>query len=255
VVANVVVLTIFFIWDTLAHRRETVADVKRDRTEIEPLRVRGVINTVFLAGILLAALLQSEHISGIISGWLAPVTRGASLHLSQPASVVLMALMAAGSLLATPRGLRAANGFSWGALAEVAILFAGIFVTMIPALGWLAHHGHDLGVTEPWEYFWLTGGLSSFLDNAPTYMTFATLAAGGVDLGSLTASQPHVLQAISCGAVFMGANTYIGNGPNFMVKAIADEAGFHTPSFFGYMAYAGAVLIPVFVVMTFVFFR
>jgi Na+/H+ antiporter NhaD/arsenite permease-like protein len=125
---------------------------------------------------------------------------------------------------------------------------------MVPALAFLVQHRNELGVSAPWEYFWLTGSLSSFLDNAPTYLTFAILAAGGTDLGTLSQQQPLILQAISCGAVFMGANTYIGNGPNFMVKAIADEAGYRMPSFFGYMAYAACILLPVFALVTWLFF-
>jgi Na+/H+ antiporter NhaD/arsenite permease-like protein len=253
-VANGCVLLIFLIWDLLAYRREAPADVKRDATEIQPLRVRGLINLVFLAGIVIAAVLQSEHASLMVKAALAGIYDGPPPHLSPMASVAVMAAMALGSLLATPRGVRQANGFAWGALLEVAILFAGIFVTMVPALAFLVHHRNELGVTEPWQYFWLTGTLSSFLDNAPTYLTFATLAAGGVDLGALAQAQPQILQAISCGAVFMGANTYIGNGPNFMVKAIADAAGYKTPSFFGYMTYAAFILLPVFALVTWLFF-
>jgi Na+/H+ antiporter NhaD/arsenite permease-like protein len=126
---------------------------------------------------------------------------------------------------------------------------------MVPALVWLERHGPQLGITEPWQFFWLSGGLSSFLDNAPTYLTFATLAAGPHDFAWLMDHKPLILAAISTGSVFMGANSYIGNGPNFMVKAIADEAGLKTPSFFGYMAYSMAILIPVFLVITLIFFR
>jgi len=113
-----------------------------------------------------------------------------------------------------------------------------------------------LGVTEPWQFFWLTGGLSSFLDNAPTYLTFATLAAGSHDFGPLARDDAGslMLRAISCGAVFMGAMTYIGNGPNFMVKAMADEAGFRTPTLFGYLGYSCAILLPVFLLITLLFF-
>jgi len=147
----------------------------------------------------------------------------------------------------------------------VAVLFAGIFVTMAPALLLLNQHAPSLGIREPWQFFWATGVLSSFLDNAPTYLTFAATACGldGVGLEgrylaaylALGDRATEILAAISTGAVFMGANTYIGNGPNFMVKAIAEENGVPMPSFFGYMAYSGAILIPIFVVVTFVFFR
>jgi Na+/H+ antiporter NhaD/arsenite permease-like protein len=163
---------------------------------------------------------------------------------------------AGGSLLLSPRHHHRENRFAWGPIVEVAVLFVGIFVTMTPALALLTEHGPKLGVTEPWQYFWLTGGLSAFLDNAPTYVTFGTLAAGGDDFAALAANQPSILAAISCGAVFLGACSYIGNGPNFMVKAIAEEAGYRMPSFFGYIArYSLPVLIPVFVLTTIAFFR
>src|SRR5204862_5157780 len=140
-------------------------------------------------------------------------------------------VMALLSLRLTSRRLREANAFSWGPMIEVAVLFAGIFVTMVPALELLGKHGKDFGITQPWQFFWLAGGLSAFLDNAPTYLTFATMAAGSEDFTLLVRGRvpqldgPLVLAAVSCGAVFVGALTYIGNGPNFMVKAICAEAG------------------------------
>jgi Na+/H+ antiporter NhaD/arsenite permease-like protein len=179
---------------------------------------------------------------------------------SELVGALLLALLAVLSLTLTPSALRAANGFTWAPILEVAILFAGIFVTMVPALKLLSNHSRELGLSRPWHYFWLTGSLSSLLDNAPTYLTFATLASGSGDFGRLVRNEvagidgPLVLRAISCGAVFMGALTYIGNGPNFMVKAIADAAGYRTPSFFGFLAYSYAILLPVFVLLTFVFF-
>ena len=136
---------------------------------------------------------------------------------------------------------------------------------MIPALLILNARGPELGVQEPWQFFWATGILSSFLDNAPTYLTFGATASGiaGIELqgnylGEFLSQGPmaaRILAAISCGAVFMGANTYIGNGPNFMVKAIAEQNGVKMPSFFGYMAYSICVLIPIFGLVTFLFFR
>ncbi|HEY4636186.1 MAG TPA: sodium:proton antiporter, partial [Rhodospirillales bacterium] len=168
--------------------------------------------------------------------------------------------------LATQARLRAANRFTFGPIVEVAVLFAGIFVTMVAPLLILNSRGGELGLVAPWQYYWATGSLSSFLDNAPTYLTFAATAAGQLGISvsgtrylaeflALGAQAAALLAAISCGAVMMGANTYIGNGPNFMVKAIAEENGVAMPSFFGYMAYSLAILIPIFVVITFVFFR
>ena len=139
-------------------------------------------------------------------------------------------------------------------MVEVAVLFLGIFLTMIPALELLHVRGGELGVREPWQFFWATGALSSFLDNAPTYLTFLALAQS-LGLPAEVVGVPHViLAAISVGAVAMGANTYIGNAPNFMVKAIAEAAGVRMPSFFGYMAYSGAVLLPLFAIVTVLFF-
>lgn len=132
---------------------------------------------------------------------------------------------------------------------------------MIPALYILQKNGAALGITKPWQFFWASGSLSSFLDNAPTYLTFLSVAKGlnlqndlGFVLNDGTGLSAVVLTAISCGAVFMGANSYIGNGPNFMVKSIAEENGIKMPSFFGYMIYSGCILIPVFILITFIFF-
>jgi Na+/H+ antiporter NhaD/arsenite permease-like protein len=239
-VANGLVLAIFLVWDTLAYRKEPVAPSPLAPAERQRLRLEGLINLPLLAGILVAVLLQN------------------SLPLF--GSEAIMLAMALLSLWLTSAGLRKANAFTWEPIAEVAILFAGIFVTMVPALALLSAHGKDLGVSRPWEYFWLTGLLSSCLDNAPTYLAFATMATGSTDFLQLVENRvngldgPQVLAAISCGAVFMGALTYIGNGPNFMVKAIAHEAGFKTPSFFGYLAYSCLILLPVFVLLTFFFF-
>jgi len=176
-----------------------------------------------------------------------------------------MVLLAVGSYASTKRWIRDRNRFTFYPINEVAILFAGIFVAMVPALLILEARGAELGVSEPWQFFWLTGGLSSFLDNAPTYLTFASLALGLHDLGgehggSLLALIEHeegaqLLRAISLGAVFMGANSYIGNGPNFMVKAIVEERKIVMPSFFGYMAWSVGILVPMFVIITLVFFR
>ena len=150
--------------------------------------------------------------------------------------------------------LHKANRFTFHPILEVAALFAGIFVTMLPALHILQARGAELGVREPWQFFWATGALSSFLDNAPTYLTFLALARS-LHLPAEVVGVPHdLLRAISLGAVFMGANTYIGNGPNFMVRSIAEERGVKMPSFGGYMLYSGAVLLPVFALVTLVFF-
>jgi Na+/H+ antiporter NhaD/arsenite permease-like protein len=230
--ANGMVLAVYYLWDRRAHAREDKAAIALDQAAVRPIRVTGKRNVVFL---------------------LAVVASVAFLH--APYRVVAMLAVSALSLSLTSRAIREANRFTFHAIAEVAALFAGIFVTMLPALDVLHAHGRDLGLTEPWHFFWAAGSLSSFLDNAPTYLTFVAIAQS-LGLPAEVAGTTHqVLAAISAGAVFMGANTYIGNGPNFMVRSIAEERGVKMPSFGGYMLYSGAVLIPVFVVITLVFFR
>jgi Na+/H+ antiporter NhaD/arsenite permease-like protein len=253
--ANLLLLLVFYFWDKIAYALEPKRDLVVDRQQASPLTVQGMFpNVLLLVGVLLCVLLQSPSIRAKIGLPLLDANAGKSDEYYKFAFGGVMIGLALLSLLLTKRGLRAAHKFTWGPIAEVAILFLGIFVTMVPALAILELRGGEFGVTKPWEFFWLTGGLSSFLDNAPTYVTFATLAAGQGDLSGLAQAKPLLLRAISCGAIFMGANTYIGNGPNFMVKAIADEAGYKTPSFFGYMLYSGFILIPIFLLITAVFF-
>jgi Na+/H+ antiporter NhaD/arsenite permease-like protein len=160
---------------------------------------------------------------------------------------------------------RRSNNFTFGPIIEVAVLFAGIFVTMRPALLLLNARATGLALRDPWQFFWAAGALSSFLDNAPTYLTFAAVACGlhgvpleGQYLAAFLGKGPatrELLSAIATGAVFMGANSYIGNGPNFMVKAIAEENGVARPSFFRYMAYSCGILLPLFLGVTLALFR
>jgi Na+/H+ antiporter NhaD/arsenite permease-like protein len=235
-----IVLAIFFIWDSIAYVSEPKQSTHPTQPQTqEPLRLQGIANLPLLAGVIVGVLVQ-----GMVPG-------NPLVHWGGVAIMFVMGLL---SLAVTSKSLREANGFTWGPIAEVAILFLGIFICMVPTLEILKAHGREFGITQPWQYFWLTGSLSAFLDNAPTYLTFATLAADGQEIKSLVTNAPLVLEAISCGAVFMGAMSYIGNGPNFMVKAIAEEAGYPMPSFFGYMAYSVCILVPVFVVITLVFF-
>ncbi|MBI3408814.1 MAG: sodium:proton antiporter [Planctomycetes bacterium] len=242
---NGIVLSVFFVWDTLAYRGETTESRLDGNAGKLSLRVKGLLNVPLLAGVIGGVLLQGS----LEEPW-GKIVGGA-----------LMLVMGILSLVLTPRLLRAANEFDWHPIAEVAILFFGIFITMVPALAILSANRDAFAISEPWQYFWLTGALSGFLDNAPTYLTFATMASGSQDFLLLVHDQvpgihdgPLVLQAISCGAVFMGAMTYIGNGPNFMVKAIAQHAGYETPSFFGYLGYSCAILAPIFILVTIVFF-
>lgn len=238
-VVNGLVLLIAFGWDTVAYRREPAPE--QFPRQHGNLGIRGGINFLFLAGILAAVLLQSQGLLG-------------DYRLTQPWPILIMTAMALLSWVLTPGALRRQNDFTWDAMIEVAVLFLGIFITMVPALALLTQHRDQLGIEQPWQYFWLTGILSGLLDNAPTYLTFATLAAGGPDFHALSIENKLVLQAISAGAVFMGALTYIGNGPNFMVKSIAERMGYPMPSFFGYLGYSSVILLPVLALATYWFF-
>jgi Na+/H+ antiporter NhaD/arsenite permease-like protein len=253
---NGVLLAIFHVGDQVVLYREEAEEpgsLLEELLEHEPMRIEGAHNFAFLLGIV--AVIYASG-SGLGTGG-APWPYGFQ--------EALMVSLAVGAYASTPARLREANAFSFGPIVEVAVLFAGIFVTMAPALLLLNANAHRFGIETPAQFFWATGILSSFLDNAPTYLTFAATACGLADLpleGRYLAAYlakgseaAEILAAISAGAVFMGANTYIGNGPNFMVKAIAEESGVRMPSFFGYMAYSIAVLIPIFVVVTFLFFR
>jgi Na+/H+ antiporter NhaD/arsenite permease-like protein len=225
-------LLVYYLWDRRAHAREPRSAVARDLTRIQPLRMSGRGN----AG-LLVLVVASVAI------------------LPSPAREIAMLVLSAISLATTAKAVHHSNRFTFHPIAEVAALFAGIFLTMLPALEILHARGASLGLTTPRQFFWATGLLSSFLDNAPTYLTFLAVAQS-LGLPAQVVGVTHdVLAAISAGAVFMGANTYIGNGPNFMVRAIAEERGVRMPSFGGYMLYSGAVLIPCFVLVTFVLFR
>jgi Na+/H+ antiporter NhaD/arsenite permease-like protein len=229
--ATGLVLLVYFGWDTRAYARESTADRRLDRLAVKPLRVAGGENLLLLLGIVAAAAF-------LAAPW-------------REAAMVGLALL---SLRRTDPGLRKANHFSFHPILEVAAVFAGIFLTMLPALDLLRARGAALGVRAPWQFFWATGALSSFIDNAPTYLTFLALAQGLGQEGQVVGVPHSILVAISLGAVFMGANTYIGNGPNFMVRSIAEGRGVKMPGFLGYMAYSGTVLLPVFGIVTAVFF-
>ena len=236
--AVALVLGIFYIWDSISWRRERITDLETDQSKREPLKLHGKLNLVFLLIVVLAVLLQ----------------------FASPYRELIMIATTLLSVALTHKQVRAGNKFTYGPIIEVAVLFAAIFITMVPLLELLRTKGSELGITQPWQFFWLTGGLSSFLDNAPTYLTFSSMAESVTkvsDLGMpvIAGVRDDLLRAISCGAVFMGANTYIGNGPNFMVKSIAEEQGIKIPHFFGYMIYSGLVLIPTFIIITLIFFR
>ena len=253
-------LLVYWLLDTWQWRREAARDVARDRRLQQPLRLRGAANLLLLAGVVAVVALVKE-----------PQVPHAELW----RNVALLALAVA-SLGVTRREIHVRNEFEWTPMVEVAVLFAGIFTAMVPALLLLEQRGDELGLDQPWHYFWATGTLSAFLDNAPTYLTFASVAIADVSatwpdaplapghIGGLVLLDPvawplaatlgaRLLEAISLGAVFMGAATYIGNGPNFMVKAIAEGRGVKMPSFFGYMLWSAAVLVPLLVLLTVLF--
>lgn len=260
---TVLVLVVFNVWDqaVLAREERERKGAQLERVQIhEPLRLSGAYNLIFLGAVVATV-----------------VAAGATAAQGRPWSFgtqeAIIALLAAGAYAATPQQQRDRNEFSFGPIVEVAVLFAGIFVTMAPVLevlnAWSQGRrevlGLGFGISEPWQFFWATGLLSSVLDNAPTYLTFSASAAGlagvaahGSFLGAFLgagAETGRTLAAIATGAVFMGANTYIGNAPNFMVKAIAEHHGIRMPSFFGYLGYSVGILGPIFVVVTLLFFR
>jgi Na+/H+ antiporter NhaD/arsenite permease-like protein len=243
--ACALVIGVFYLVDRRALALEKVAAAEADGDRVRA----GAQDTVAAAGEARVPL----SIEGKINLPLLMVVIGA-VFLPTPWRELAMAAAAGVSAWKTPAMVRKENEFTWYPIEEVAILFAGIFATMIPALLILKARGAELGVVSPAHFFWVTGALSSFLDNAPTYLTFFSLAQGVGGAETVAGVSAPLLQAISAGAVFMGANSYIGNAPNFMVKAIAEEAGVRMPSFFGYMAWSCGILLPIFALLTLVFF-
>jgi len=261
-------LIVFYFWDTRAYSKESPADLRRDTKEQTKLKVHGLMNIVLILGVLCSAIFLKNY----------PVD-GYNINLAwmqQP----LMILLALISFVLDHRKKERAhkhghlqfksprehNAFTFYAMIEVAVLFIAIFITMTPAICLLKAHGAETGVKHAWQFFWMSGGLSSFLDNAPTYATYFALGQG-VTKGLLAADATlpvvnantgpiteQILMAISAGSVFMGANSYIGNAPNFMVKSICEEARVKMPSFFGYMIYSGLILIPSFLLIMYMYF-
>lgn len=260
-----VLLFVFYHLDMRAYRKDIAEgrkpDISKPGTEI---RIAGLHNLIFLAAIVVAVLLSGtlpslplfRNADGTVRG--IPIL--GEVTLTWPAVIEIVIILASAwlSFRTTSAKVRTENHFTWGAIKEVAILFIGIFITMQPALMILKANGASLGLDSPYQMFWATGALSSFLDNTPTYLVFLTTAGSlGFTEGIATALgtvPAKMLVAISCGAVFMGANTYIGNAPNFMVKSISDENGVRMPSFFGYILWSLGFLIPVFILDTLIFF-
>ncbi|MFQ5455520.1 MAG: sodium:proton antiporter [Nitrospirota bacterium] len=263
VFVSLILLVLFFGIDSYYIKKEDVIKPKERGEENIPIRIEGLFNMIFLGGIVAAVLMSGFLSLGNIN------ISGIHLGIQNILRDIIIIIMGLLSLYFTSNEIRKENGFTWFPILEVAYLFAGIFMTIIPALA-ILKAGEDgafkfllVSIKEPYHYFWVTGILSSFLDNAPTYLTFLNTALGNFFSGvsehsaiqSLIAEKPLYLLAISTGAVFMGANTYIGNAPNFMVKSIAEENGINMPSFFGYiLKYSLPILIPTFILVSYFFF-
>jgi Na+/H+ antiporter NhaD/arsenite permease-like protein len=262
---NGVLIALYYLWDHFwFYPREETIDIARDETRVRGLKFSGVWPNVFLlAGVVVSVALLDPHkplpggdwagwayvdsvlpnVSTYLAGW------QPWLYLREIAQVGLVAL----SLILGSEPVRRANNFNYHAIIEVAALFFGIFICMQPPLQILHVRGPHLGLDTPMHFFWLTGSLSSVLDNAPTYVVFFETAKTLGGTPAVAGVAETLLKAISLGAVFMGSMTYIGNGPNFMVKAIAEKSGIRMPSFFGYMLYSCCILLPLLIVTTLIF--
>ena len=250
---NALLLACFAVFDRRAQAREPRPQVSAEASRWPALRLEGRLNLLYLA-ILIAFLAAMGAAGTRLLG--STVVRGLL-------QIAVLGGLAVASFATTSRELRTENRHTWRPLTEVAVVFLGVFVTMIPALEYLGERGAGLGVVHPRQFFWASGLLSSVLDNAPTYLAFATLAAGvsgtggaaSQDLGALAAHPvgQRLLAAVSCGSVMMGALTYLGNGPNLMVKAIAESTGLRMPSFPRYTVWACVLLLPVYLVVSLLF--
>ncbi|MEO8232608.1 MAG: sodium:proton antiporter [Ignavibacteriota bacterium] len=245
-ITNAALLIIYFFVDTYYHKKEPASAILRDETNIRPIKIQGKQNLIFLVGVVLAVAFINEQ-------YLPFIKINPYFKFIREAAIILMAYL---SMQLTPKRFRTSNNFTWHPIQEVAYLFLGIFVTMVPALLYLEVNAKSLGVQSMSQFYYYTGLLSSFLDNTPTAVTFHSLAMGlGITTGTLVAGIPEeLLKAISTASVFFGAMTYIGNGPNFMVKAVAEENNIKMPDFFSYMfKFSIIVLLPLFILMELLF--
>ena len=247
-IIDIVLLATYYIMDRINYAKESVKDIARDVTEVKPLRLEGAVNFIWLLGIVASvAFINEQYIEVIKTG--SPYWK----FLREGAIILMMVL----SLITTKRKVREANRFTWDPILEVAFLFIGIFITMTPALIFLQEHASNMGLHSPLHFFFATGALSGFLDNAPTALAFHSVASGLPEAAgvSYVAGIPEILlKAISMGAVLFGSMTYIGNGPNFMVKAIAEAEGIKMPSFFAYMyKFSLIILLPLFAIIGILF--
>ncbi len=245
-VTNLLLIIIYFFVDTYFYKKEPASAIARDLSNIKPLKIEGKRNFIFLVGVVLAVAFLNEQ-------YLSFININPYFKFIREAVIVLMAFL---SMQFTPKLLRTSNNFTWHPIEEVAYLFLGIFITMVPCLLYLETNAKQLGVETVSQFYYYTGLLSSFLDNTPTAVTFHSLALGlGITEGTLVAGIPEILlKAISTGAVFFGSMTYIGNGPNFMVKAVAEENNIKMPDFFSYMfKFSIIILLPIFIIVQLLF--
>ena len=248
--AGALLLLVYFIVDTVMYKKEDAADIAKDNTEKASIKITGNINFLYLVAVVCAVAFINPGTIPAMGDHHAPI------YLKLFREIVLVLIILA-SWFTTKQQIRKENNYSWGPIIEVAVLFVGIFATMTPALLYLKANASSLGITETWQFVYATGALSSFLDNAPTALAFHSVAGGlpvaeGVSI--VAGIDELLLKAISMGAVFFGAMTYIGNGPNFMVKAIAEQNKIEMPSFFGYMfKFSLIVLLPIYVITQLLF--
>lgn len=244
--ANGLLLVIYFIVDSYYYKKEPESAKIRDAQNIRPIKLQGKLNFIWLLGVVLSVAFLNEHYFEFIG-------RNEYFKFIREGAIVAMGAL---SLLFTTKLTRESNNFTWEPIKEVGYLFLGIFITMVPCLLFLESSAKTLGVENPNQFYYYTGLLSSFLDNTPTAVTFHSLALGlGIQTGSLVAGIPEaLLRAISIGAVMFGSMTYIGNGPNFMVKAVAEENNIKMPGFFTYIfKFSLIVLLPVFIIVELLF--
>lgn len=245
---GLLMLLVYFVMDSIYYKREAHERLKADEAEQEKITVTGLINLVWLAGVILSTMfINSTYISAMGD----PDAPFYLKLLREWAFLLIICL----SILTTKKTVRVNNNFAWTPILEVACVFCGIFATMIPALMYLQQH--PLPITEPWQFVYCTGSLSAFLDNAPTAMVFhatATTLSDPAATNLVAGVSEPLLRAISMGAVFFGSMTYIGNGPNFMVKSIAEQNGFRMPSFFVYMLkFSLIICLPIFIIVQLIF--
>ncbi|NRR92434.1 sodium:proton antiporter [Winogradskyella undariae] len=243
-------LTAYYFLDSYYYKKEPKVNLLADERQIKPIRITGAINFIFLLGVVFSVALINHDVIPAMA------EEDASYFLKHLREIVLIVLTVM-AYFTTSQKIRESNKFSWGPIAEVAVVFIGIFITMTPTLIYLSQHAPDLGLTDPWQYYYATGFLSAFLDNTPTAVAFHSVAssipyADSIPLVANVAE--NILKAIATSAVFFGALTYIGNGPNFMVKSIAEDHGINMPSFFGYMfKFSLIILLPIYILTQLIF--